>query len=456
MSESTATPITEGVNFLEAIFPPGSRVTIRPIETWKPDGKTRPPSRIDYEGVQYLLLGTKNGDGQFHHTPDRLKTGLQRVVDRSAQERTNTFFGCCSRLGGGGCYDRAWQIREVPALWADVDNTHDLDVLTKRIEAAGLPEPSIKNDSGHGFHVYWLLDTPFKIDDCGNPPSVQREWIEKGGKKTKVEFYVDEEGERHNLKCKADDPPLSDKAQYITDILQGVAVAIGGDHVFDLARILRVPGTLNRKNERNGTPPVPCRMVKFNPELKYPIETFASFAERSPAKAEREKIAKVKLPKTKKLTPKREDGLNERILLCDTAPQGERSEVDFSLLCWCVENGIDKPDVWARVQGVGKFAERGEKYFSATWQKAAGRTREKIWEKASRKNTGNTKTKGKASDGKAAGGDGEHVILIGVDESRVVDEAIAALVTLKRVYQRAGGLVYIVTHSENASTATFE
>jgi len=433
VSESTTTPITEGVRFLNTLFSGVDTCLIRPIETWN-ESNGKKSSRVDYHGISHWRMG---------QPADFASSRLQRVEERAARERTNTFFGTCPRFAGNGEYDRAFQIRRINTLWCDIDDTHDLTALSERIKAAGLPEPSVIVDSGNGFHVYWVLESPYLIDDCGDPPPVKTEWIQNGDGKKPHKFYVDGDGEKHYLQTKADEPPLSDKAQYATDILQGIAAAIGGDHTFDLARILRVPGTWNRKNQRNGTKPVPCRMVKCSPELKYPIETFASFAEKSPAKAEREKIAKVKLPKPKKLTPKREDGLNERILLCDTAPQGERSEVDFSLLCWCIEQGIDRQEVWSRVQGVGKFAERGERYFQATWEKAAGRTREKIWEKASRKNTGNTKTKGKAGDTKAAGG--EHVILIGVDESRVVDEGIAALVTLNRVYQRAGGLFHIVT-----------
>jgi hypothetical protein len=48
-------------------------------------------------------------------------------------------------------------------------------------------------------------------------------------------------------KNKANAPSLSPKAQDIQDILGGIASKIGGDHTTDLSRLLRVPGTLNRK-----------------------------------------------------------------------------------------------------------------------------------------------------------------------------------------------------------------
>ena len=38
--------------------------------------------------------------------------------------------------------------------------------------------PSIIVNSGNGVHLYWLLDTPYEIDDVGMPPPVLFEQIE--------------------------------------------------------------------------------------------------------------------------------------------------------------------------------------------------------------------------------------------------------------------------------------
>jgi len=42
-------------------------------------------------------------------------------------------------------------------LWADYDNV-TLEEARARIKNAGLPEPSIYVNSGHGIHAYWLLE----------------------------------------------------------------------------------------------------------------------------------------------------------------------------------------------------------------------------------------------------------------------------------------------------------
>jgi hypothetical protein len=67
---------------------------------------------------------------------------------------------------------------------------------------------------------------------------------------------------------------------------------------------------------------------------------------------------------------------------CAVTDVGQRSDADWYLLCWSIEHGIDQAEVWARVQDVGKYRERDQAYFNREWLKAAGHTREKIFEKA--------------------------------------------------------------------------
>ena len=59
--------------------------------------------------------------------------------------------------------------------------------------------------------------------------------------------------------------------------MAGVAKACGGDHTTDLSRLLRIPGTMNRKDERNGRVPVPTALVECEPTRRYALATFEPF-----------------------------------------------------------------------------------------------------------------------------------------------------------------------------------
>lgn len=96
------------------------------------------------------------------------------------------------------------------ALWADVD---DVDGL-KRMSLPLGHEPSIVVKSGGGWHGYWLLKFPMRISD--------------------------------------------DNRSTIKRTLKGIAHECKGDKaVGELARIMRLPGYINTKPERNS----PCEVV---------------------------------------------------------------------------------------------------------------------------------------------------------------------------------------------------
>lgn len=113
-------------------------------------------------------------------------------------------------------------ILAITTLYADIDirsNAHAETALPCSIDEAIeflnslLLKPSIIVNSGNGLHAYWLLDTPFKIQST------------------------------------------KDK-EYITSIFKGWSKFLGTmakehgwklDNVSDLARVLRVPGSINHK-----------------------------------------------------------------------------------------------------------------------------------------------------------------------------------------------------------------
>src|SRR5262249_3057901 len=154
---------------------------------------------------------------------------------------------------------------------------------------------------------------------------------------------------------------LSPKAEHVQDVLAGLAARIGGDHTTDLARLLRLPCTLNRKNQRNGNEPMPCVGVECRPKRRYTFPDFKEFAAVAPQKTQHDKIAAIHLPVGRKLasSARRFDRFSNLVNACLLAEPGQRSERDFHLCAWCVEPGVSVDGVWDEVQRIGKFAEQG-------------------------------------------------------------------------------------------------
>lgn len=376
-SDATTANLTSRIavqsQFLSAIFQPTDTILLRPIETWT-ESETR-KSRVLYSQVQYVKP-----------LPIVLELALPKLERIAATEHANIFFGVCPRFGNGGRFDLAWQIRTIRTLWVDIDHISIADALAK-IAAAQLPQPSIVVNSGNGGHFYWLLDSPILIDDVQpshiKPPAIITQFADAGsttaslpatsnGKKPRpLRYYLDGTVRVDLGPSNRGCPPLSPKAQHIQDICQGIAHAVGGDSTHDLARLLRIPGTLNRKNGRNGQPPTACELVELDSSRRYSIELFRHFAASSPAADRRRKIAAIKLPPVRKLKAtdtKRQAKLSDLINCCGTAE--DRSHADFDLCCFAIKAGIPQGDVWSQCQDVGKFAQRGDKYFQDTWDKA--------------------------------------------------------------------------------------
>ncbi len=351
-----AADVEPAVQLLTALFDERDLVLFRPIETWTETGRKR--SRVDYRNVCYRPA-----------KPAALQHAVERLIHSSASERTNLFFGVCPRAGDKGRFDLAWQIRSVPALWADIDHCSVNETLA-RCNRRKLPQPSVVVNSGNGVHLYWLLDEPYLIDDVGDPLPVETEWTQTADGRKKPRRFIVEDGDRVYLDQRQHISQVSPKARRIQDLLAGVAQAVGGDHTTDLARLLRLPGTLNRKDERNGREPVATALVECEPSRKYPLAAFEPFATSSPASEHQRQMGAMPLPAPRKVSPSKADKLAELIAACAIAPTGNRSETDFAACCYAVRNGIAKEEVWSQLEHVGKFAEQGRRYFDVTWTNA--------------------------------------------------------------------------------------
>lgn len=167
-----------------------------------------------------LLTGATGPDGklieQRHWNGLKTHADVEREVQRLSMLPLNVFFAAGSYAGSN---------RKDPiakrALWLDLDGKDfgGTDVAVRElatfVKATGLPRPSIYVNSGRGVHVYWCLDRDVPVDEWR---SVALALKAKCGE----------------LGFNADPSSTS-----------------------DAARILRAPGSLNRKGEV----PLPCNVI---------------------------------------------------------------------------------------------------------------------------------------------------------------------------------------------------
>lgn len=342
---------------LTALFRDQDTIVVRPMEIWTSNNCKE--SRVDYGLIRH-----------FPGNPEQFQVGILQRLQLSEKGRLNLLFGVCPRFGGGGQFELAWQIRTIRTLWVDIDNV-SIAEAAERMANGKLPKPSILVNSGNGVHAYWLLEEPYLIDDVGDPPPIETEWVEGKAGPNRPRKYFMEDGERIYLHGCRHARRVSPKGRHAQDLLAGIANACGGDHATDLSRLLRLAGSYNRKDERNGQAPKMTELVECNSDLRFPISAFEPFKVESPDSARERKIAAIPLATPRKsLSPSRADKLGKSIARSANAQEGSRSEADFALCCCAIRDCIAREDLWGRVEKIGKFAEAGRDYFDRTWDKA--------------------------------------------------------------------------------------
>ncbi len=162
--------------------------------------------------VELRSFTNQSGEGP----PRRLFTRETHLIEAHCrkwdQDGRGMFFGVCTRITGSHSGRRS-DLAECPALWVDID-TAKMGLEKSAVVAALKPlpfPPSVIVDSGGGLHGYWLLSEA-----------------------------IDVEGE-------------GDFEEDITLALKQLAAILAGDeNVCDLARVMRLPGTMNSKPEHGG------------------------------------------------------------------------------------------------------------------------------------------------------------------------------------------------------------
>jgi len=166
--------------------------------------------------------------------------GVAKAAQHALAQPIDVYVHCTthdtSKVGGRGNNDSAV---ELVALWADIDLAESGKDTEKRYPPLELVNrvldsfpfrPSIKIDSGHGLHVYWLLERAVKAADYSHLVKRLQTLLK----------------------------------QHLVDTDTGEAFDM--DATFDPARVFRVPGTTNSKGG------APVRILSLNPEIRYAAE----------------------------------------------------------------------------------------------------------------------------------------------------------------------------------------
>lgn len=177
---------------------------------------------------------------------------------------------------------------KVEGLGADEAALH-YQAENARIKAkldAYSPPPSVVIFSGGGYQAFWLLATPVELESADDIKRL----------------------EAYNRRFEKD---------------------LGGDHCFNVDRIMRLPGTVNipdAKKRAAGRVPVLATLLSFDDKLLYALDSFTPWVEEKKQKAST-------APKAKKI----KDDWIERVLLNGPDHEGERHYGgDRSKALWAV------------------------------------------------------------------------------------------------------------------------
>lgn len=385
-------------NFLKIFFEPEDCVTLRPMRVESAPGEKK-RMKVLYPHVSSVPLRDLLQDRK-----------LGRCLQMLDAEKAEVFFGICPRTEslGDATYELQWQIPRVRCLWADVDNLQGKTIAERvvevegRLEKAELPQPTLIVSSGRGIHLYWKLNEAIEThcDPCG----VEKEWVrDDNGNDRPISVIVGEDGSRVDLDDRTTFKRitkhalgLTPQAERIKTVLKQIAIAIDGDHTTDLSRILRLPGTYNRKDGKQRI----CKISQENPGCTYALSDFDHLREAETQNSKsRTKVSGNR--KKRSITPRPDrirnsdpkasgaasqqiyaDGrlqvdiddearLEARLEACrEVCDDDDRSVIDFALCAFAAEKGFAPEYIYGLCQNLSKFAEKGERYFQTTWDNA--------------------------------------------------------------------------------------
>jgi hypothetical protein len=276
----------------------------------------------------YIEIRYKNNKGEIKRKfISSIKTLIDNLIENEEYIKTfDMWFGVCERDIKLGTKQA---ISKINCLWADIDGEQQ---TWQNFEFL----PTIVVNSGHGTHLYWVLEEPFKITSL-------------------------------------------DDVEKIEGIMRGIAEQVGGDNVCDITRILRIPETWNNKDKEN---PKKVVVAQWNLDCKYKLQDFEKYYK--PAVEQTEQIIVVEnLPK---ITPEDLKKYQLPIWVEDAILNGfspdkfpkykSRSELDFAVMLSLLKHNFTDEMIYSVFMNfpIGeKTREKGKHaitYFQITLKKA--------------------------------------------------------------------------------------
>ena len=242
-----------------------------------------------------------------------------RLVKHNA-EKANIYFGVNPRSARKGTKSSICLAR---CIWADIDNASPEQAVAKL--GSHVPAPSICVSSGHGAHLYWLLDEPYEISTP------------------------------------------SDRAM-LEDPLRNLYRDIGSDATQDVTRLLRLPGLKNVKDAE-----VPCELLRCDREVRYDIREFDRWLPDKERELHEPLEPEMVNANGAAYGQISEFNLREFGLSCDCkdvacirdlidrldVPVADRSRRDFAVVCQLLRLGVAPEAISQLVDGHSKFTSSG-------------------------------------------------------------------------------------------------
>jgi len=239
------------------------------------------------------------------------------------------------RANSGNKEDCHW----LNALYADTDygqtghlspDNPSEDEVRARIDAFPMP-PSILVNSGHGFHAYYLLETP-------------------------VDLTIDGNSYRMEL------------------LIQALGLTLGGDSVQNINRLLRLPYSMNVKYADE--PPVLVTIEKMDETIRYKLSDFDELAEtaKKPPKSVNSRTP-AREPKLHFSDDEKSEMLKSMSLdrlIDEYVEPGLRSQADMKIITGMILKGVSRPKIEAtfRAKPCGeRYEEKGYERFDVEYFK---------------------------------------------------------------------------------------